>query len=187
MFGEIIGAGIGGIHDTSNAIGQGLFSAWSQAKSRSDWRKSLQRGPTYAVQGLRRAGINPLYAYGKGFNAGSFSNQASGVSQASGAGMNLGAQIGAGIMSATKKGLDLDNVRKGAERDLVVAQTSAARESARHSAAQAGHTKTLNELDRALVHSARAVEQIDKTEAGKVLRWINRASRAIQGKDQGVR
>lgn len=35
-------------------------------KARSDWRKSLQRGPTYWRQGLERAGINPIYALGGG-------------------------------------------------------------------------------------------------------------------------
>ena len=64
--GAAIGAAVGGIHDTSNEMGRGMFSAWAQAKARSDWRKSLQRGPTYAVQGLRKAGINPLFAVRSG-------------------------------------------------------------------------------------------------------------------------
>ncbi len=58
------GAATGALMSAGQSIGEGLFSAWSQRKSRSDWRKSLLRGPTYMMEGLRRAGLNPILAAG---------------------------------------------------------------------------------------------------------------------------
>ncbi len=98
-----VGAGVGGGFDIGAQLGQGLYSAWANRKARSDWRKSLQRGPTYAVQGLRAAGINPLYAFGKGYNTGQFSQQAASPAGRGGASVETGAR--AGQLISTSKDL----------------------------------------------------------------------------------
>ncbi|HIA00687.1 MAG TPA: hypothetical protein EYN66_02040 [Myxococcales bacterium] len=78
-------SGLGGLADAANsafsfgagqlggAISQGISGGISGAfakKQREDaykmWRKQMRRGPTYAVQGMRRAGLNPILALGKG-------------------------------------------------------------------------------------------------------------------------
>lgn len=88
----IIGAAIGDASRRESEVINNVVGFQTQRffnrKARSDWRKSLQRGPTYWAEGLRRAGINPLYALSKGPGPGSLTLQ--------GRGMQPGASPGAG-------------------------------------------------------------------------------------------
>jgi len=50
-----------------------MYQSWGlNAKSASmswdRWKNSQTRGPTYAMQGLRKAGLNPILAAGRGFS-----------------------------------------------------------------------------------------------------------------------
>lgn len=53
-------------------IGQSAAFGLNQISASRAWdtyKKSLQRGPTYMMRGLRKAGINPILAAGGGINA----------------------------------------------------------------------------------------------------------------------
>lgn len=66
---QLAGAGAAGIDIVGNSIsniGSWWHSRQLNKKARSDWRKSLLRGPNYWRRGLVRAGINPLYVFGSG-------------------------------------------------------------------------------------------------------------------------
>lgn len=60
-------AGLFGL-DVGSSIGYGISKAQLD-DSYNNWRKSLRRGPTYRMQGLRAAGINPILAAGGGIGA----------------------------------------------------------------------------------------------------------------------
>ncbi len=71
-----------GVQSIGQSIGYGISKA-QLGDSYNIWKKSLKRGPTYRVIGLKRAGLNPILAAGGGVsatNAGALmkANQASG-------------------------------------------------------------------------------------------------------------
>ena len=50
--------------DVGMAYLNDMFSARQAARGYKYWRKSLRKGPGYQVEGLRRAGLNPILAAG---------------------------------------------------------------------------------------------------------------------------
>lgn len=71
------GAGGGIIGGLAGLIGTGLTTGLSVAESRRAWDKQKDwatRGPTYQMQGLRAAGLNPILAAGGGLGGASASS-----------------------------------------------------------------------------------------------------------------
>lgn len=81
--GAALGAGLGGasmaglgkilgglaIGGASQGIGGSISGAFAKKQRKQAyklWKKQTLRGPSFAVQGLRRAGLNPILALGKG-------------------------------------------------------------------------------------------------------------------------
>ena len=123
MIGGALGIGAGSASSSSASTGGGAlagagsllgdvwmpFVNWAaNRKARSNWRKSLQRGPSYWKQGMERAGINPLYALSKGGGPGNLFM--SGPAPSSGQGMGEravhSAQAGAMMRQSMKWTID---------------------------------------------------------------------------------
>lgn len=66
--GLISGLGAFGREGIGNSAAFGLNQI-SASRAWDTYKKSLQRGPTYMMRGLRKAGINPILAAGGGINA----------------------------------------------------------------------------------------------------------------------
>lgn len=66
IWGAIAGQGTQALGESISNVGSWWHARQLNKKARSDWRKSLQRGPSYWRQGLERAGINPIYVFGSG-------------------------------------------------------------------------------------------------------------------------
>lgn len=66
--GLITGLGAFGRQGIGNSAGFGLNQI-SASRAWDTYKKSLQRGPTYMMRGLEKAGINPIIAAGGGINA----------------------------------------------------------------------------------------------------------------------
>lgn len=125
------GGGIGSSYSFGGGWDLGILSGainygYGQAAESQAWKrqkKMWRKGPSYIVEGLRRAGINPLLAFGKG---------APGVGSAQmgpvGPGTDLpGAILKAAQAKQAKAQLDLTD----AQTDLVTAQAEGARADAR--------------------------------------------------------
>lgn len=84
-----IGSAAGGIAGQAVLDIGGQFNQWglnamSASKAWDRWKNSQTRGPTYAMSGLRKAGLNPILAAGAGGFSGTSrpgAPQASGVSK----------------------------------------------------------------------------------------------------------
>lgn len=75
--GGILGAAIGELGSRERELINNVVgfqtSKYFNKKARSDWRKSLLRGPSYMMEGLRRAGLNPILAVSGGGTLGKVS------------------------------------------------------------------------------------------------------------------
>lgn len=198
IVGAVAGEVVGGLFGMA---GQSSANKAAQAASREQMAFQERMSNTAyqrSMADMKAAGLNPMLAYSKG-----------GASTPSGAtyspGNELG-QLGGGIskgissgmavraqnaqleqMKASIENLKADTSLKGAQRDLAFEQFDSVLEDVRHKRAETVRLlHVLPEMMRSQISTAKATaaaasveEQINASQAGKVLRWIERGKQAI--------
>ncbi|AXH72223.1 MAG: DNA pilot protein [Microviridae sp.] len=179
-------------------------AAKSQKSGQSFQKKMMQQAHQWEMQDLKLAGLNPILT-ATGGTPGSYSAPApfgpsSAQDIASGVGaVGTAATTGKMAAFAKKEKQQLNAVTATAESSKKIKETEEqtaknVQEKSFHDAFTAGsNSATANELalqaemdtiiKRSQLPAASAREALDNTEFGKWVRYINRVSRGVQGKD----
>jgi len=175
MWGAALGGAAGGLLSGALQWGQSAQSASAARK----WQKKLMlEGPSWQVRGLNAAGINPIYAFGRGGGVGSGGPvpQAQQISAP-----NFTRSISEAI-TARKAARVQDYQVKAAEAEMFTARALASR-----TEYEAIGQIIRNQLSEAQLPGALTEAEIDRSEWGRTMRRLNRvqgpasSARALSG------
>ena len=164
---------LGGLSGFFGSSGMSQYEAAQvQNKMAYDaWRDSLVMGPTYEMKGLRLAGINPMYRYGKGGTSMTPRNWSPNIIQP----FNTDWQMLAGGISDVSSAF-------GAYRDAM--QGEQARATVPKIAAETG--QTIAETERAMVDTMRLNQEIKRIQEATNLTSAQRATEIERANTQAA-
>lgn len=169
-------SGLGGLNALGGALGQlglgaasqgiggaisGAFAKKQRKEAYKLWRKQTRMGPSFAVEGMRRAGLNPILALGKGGGIGGNVGLA-GQTQLDTKGVGTARDLVEAGPSARLTQQQTAQSKKqvslmGAQIDMVTAQSAQARAAAQNQLAQALKAQTQQGMEQWWLNAAQGL------------------------------
>ena len=161
-----IGGGLGslGLGAASSAISGAISGAFAKKQRKEAyklWRKQTRMGPSFAVEGMRRAGLNPILALGGGKGIGGNVGLAA-QTQLDTKGVGSARDLMEAAPSARLKEQQTAQSKKqvslmGAQIDMVTAQSAQARAAAQNQLAQAMKAQTQQAMEQWWLNAAQGL------------------------------
>lgn len=186
----VMAAGIGAGAGLLGGFQQNSAAKAAAAKQMAFQEKTLKHQYQWAMEDMRKAGLNPILAYKQG-GAGSASGSSYTPQNVGSAAAHGASTAASSAIAAQRQATELANIRadthlKGQQSDAQTALALQHRMSAAQQAAQTGYTNQQTALLGYQTNSAKAAAaqaqtdlRLNKSEVGQIMRYIQRGKQVI--------